>query len=465
MLKYLSLLLWVLADIPDPEKLYFTQQLDHFNSAEVRTFHQKVLFVDKYYSKGGPIFLYAGNEGAIEQFYYNTGLVFDWAPEFRALVLFPEHRYYGDSLPFGPTDSFQNENLGWLRIEQAIADYASIVDWVKFKFHAEDATVIAFGGSYGGVLAAALRIHYPASVDMALAASAPIPQTLNTVDPTLFFSTVTNVFAIHDDRCPGLVKEAFAAIDYQLLTTISSLFNVCGGLNSTADIAHLKMWATNAFTLMAMGNYPYPATFLGNLPAWPMNYTCALMLKANSPLEGLASVGNLVYNDSSSCNDIYTQYVSCADQTGCGNGLSARAWDYQECTQIIYQMTMNGVTDMFPPRVWAMANLTAYCQEHYGVAPGDAWMRLWFPLDLANITSRIIFSNGMLDPWHLGGYLEDLSEDLPAITIKDGAHHLDLRSSNPADPESVIIARRKEKSFIVKWLRELRKNGQKDVYE
>jgi len=351
MIKYLWLLVWVLADIPEPKILYFDQQLDHFNSEEQRSFRQRVFYVDTHYKKGGSIFLYAGNEGAIEQFYYNTGLVFDWASEFNALILFPEHRYYGESLPFGSTYSFKTENLGWLRVEQAIADYVTIVDWMKTKYHDEDAPVIAFGGSYGGVLAAALRIHYPASIDMALAASAPIPQTLNTVDPSLFFSTITNVFAIHDKRCPGLVKEGFAEIDSQLLSTLSSLFNVCGGLNSTADVAHLKMWMTNGFTMMAMGNYPYPANFLGNLPAWPMNYTCELMLAADSPLLGLANVGNVVYNDSSSCNDIYTQYVSCADQTGCGNGLSARAWDYQECTQIIYQMTMNGVTDMFPPRV------------------------------------------------------------------------------------------------------------------
>ena len=65
-------------------------------------------------------------------------------------------------------------------------------------------------------------------------------------------------------------------------------------------------------------------------------------------------------------------------------------------------------------------------------------------------------SNGLLDPWSAGGVKTRLSESLVAILIPDGAHHLDLRGSNPSDPPSVLEARQKEKAIVQSWIEKYR---------
>ncbi len=82
---------------PVPAPLWFTQNVDHFNFRVSATFEQRVLVNTDSYQPGGPILFYCGNEGDITEFYANTGFVFDIAPTFNAVVVFAEHRYFGES--------------------------------------------------------------------------------------------------------------------------------------------------------------------------------------------------------------------------------------------------------------------------------------------------------------------------------------------------------------------------------
>ena len=62
----------------------------------------KYLVDDSSFSKTGPIIMYCGNEGPIEMFYKNAGWYNNEVKdELKGLLVYPEHRYFGVSWPFG----------------------------------------------------------------------------------------------------------------------------------------------------------------------------------------------------------------------------------------------------------------------------------------------------------------------------------------------------------------------------
>ncbi|XP_042898313.1 dipeptidyl peptidase 2 isoform X1 [Parasteatoda tepidariorum] len=441
---------------------YFDQQIDHFNfeSNSNQTFKQRFLYNDTWWDRGrGPIFFYAGNEGDIVGFWENTGYMFKIAPQFQALVVFVEHRYYGKSLPFGQ-DSFQPKSIGLLSIQQALADYAFFLKSYKKKLNADDCPVIAFGGSYGGMLAAYMKFKYPNIITGAIAASAPIYQVAGKLSGDIFFQAVTKDFQ-KEPGCENQVRAAFGQIQKWAaegasgLRDISRAFHLCKPLADNKDYDHFLRWIRNSFVSAAMMDYPYPATFMGNFPAFPVKVMCSRLLNATRPVDGLYSAAALYYNASNPpvpCFDIYQEYIYCADPTGCGLGSDSKAWDYQACTEINLEGNTNGINDMFPALPFNSTMRDDYCLKAWNVLPRRNWLDvLYWGEDIAS-SSNIVFSNGNLDPWAPGGVLQDISDTLVTVLVDGGAHHLDLRADNPLDPPSVVAARSFETRNIQKWL-------------
>jgi hypothetical protein len=71
-----------------------------------------------------PIFFYAGNEGDVWDFYKNSGFMTDTlAKEFGALVVFGEHRYFGQSFPFNKSTALSSPQNIHLTLENTMMDY------------------------------------------------------------------------------------------------------------------------------------------------------------------------------------------------------------------------------------------------------------------------------------------------------------------------------------------------------
>lgn len=200
------------------ETKYIDTPLDHFSLRYNETFKLRYLVYGKFHIKGGPIFIYAGNEGDIMMFAQNTDFIFDIAPIFNALIVFAEHRYYGESLPFGNQTFTRPENFAYLTTSQALADYVYLIEELRRTFFStmisEDTyPFIAFGGSYGGMLAAWLRMKYPNSVLGAIASSAPIWFFQDLTPCEMFYDTVTKVFAhFGTENCNKTIKATWDVI-------------------------------------------------------------------------------------------------------------------------------------------------------------------------------------------------------------------------------------------------------------
>lgn len=113
----------------------FEALVDHFSYVDNRTFSLRYLINNSYVGevsdRSSPILFYTGNEGDIELFAENTGFMWRLASELSASLVFAEHRYYGKSLPFGNESYKDPQHLGYLTSEQALADYADLLQFLN----------------------------------------------------------------------------------------------------------------------------------------------------------------------------------------------------------------------------------------------------------------------------------------------------------------------------------------------
>uniref|UniRef100_K3X632 Lysosomal Pro-X carboxypeptidase n=1 Tax=Globisporangium ultimum (strain ATCC 200006 / CBS 805.95 / DAOM BR144) TaxID=431595 RepID=K3X632_GLOUD len=474
-----------LADASNCTELYFEQVVDHFSwlpaetrdengsvtpSAKPATYKQRYLINDQFWDpsdKKAPMFFYTGNEGDVTLYANHTGLMWENAQKFNALVVFAEHRYYGKSMPFG--DDYM-KHLAYLNHEQALADFTELIFFLQKGEHkAEGHPVIVFGGSYGGMLSAWFRMKYPSIVHGAIAASAPIfgfpsfPQwkgdnywQIVTRDATPETGSAKNCVPNAKKSWQKIFALAKSEAGREKLTNI---FRLCTPLTKESEGEDLAMLTLFGFDNLAMGNFPYPSSYLTggavDLPAWPVREACSHLAgdfedvrDDDALLEALRDAGNVFNNATKDVQCL--KLPSQEDFDG--------IWDFQWCTQMLPQETYfntNGETDMFWSRNITMEQIQDHCQKTWGVTPDPNWIRVSYGDSNLRFASNIVFSNGMLDPWSSGGVHQvPEGSKVTIVNIEEGAHHLDLFFSHPDDPVSVKKARKIEVAHIRKWIDE-----------
>ncbi|KAJ8984278.1 hypothetical protein NQ317_009762 [Molorchus minor] len=344
--------------------------------------------------------------------------------------------YYGTSLPFGNLSFTDLKYLGYLSSSQALADYVYLINDLQ-KTYSKDVKrlpVVAFGGSYGGMLSAWLRMKYPNSIVGAIASSAPIWQFKDMTPCGNFDRIVTNVFeALGRGKCSLTIKNSWAVIRSETKNDtgkafLSKLWNLCSPLKSQDDVDDLIEWLSNIYINLAMVNYPYPTSFLVPLPANPVREFCS-------------EINSVKYKDNAGLLNAIGK-----------DDLGEAGWNFQACTEIVMPMCSTDF-DMFENEAWDFKKFSDACFKTEGVRPRseDVPILEYGGKDL-RYASNIVFSNGLLDPWSSGGVLSNISDSISAVIIPDGAHHFDLRANNKNDSESVRNARKFHIHQIGKWL-------------
>ncbi|ETE64189.1 Lysosomal Pro-X carboxypeptidase, partial [Ophiophagus hannah] len=336
------------------------------------------------------------------------GFMWNVAEELDAILVFAEHRYYGESLPFGNKSYTDAKHLNYLSSQQALADFAVLIQHLKNTIPGtENTPVIAIGGSYGGMLAAWFRMKYPHII-------------------------VTEDFKKSGIGCSETIKNSWAAIK-RIADT---------------DVINFREWLRGTWIYVAMVDYPYEAAFLQPLPAWPVKVICKYLKNPKLPdrllLQNIFQAVNIYYN--------YTGHASCLNLTQTTTkSLGLRGWSYQACTEMVMPMCSDSINDMFEPQKWDFHAYSEECFKAWGVRPRPSWIPTFYVCH-SHLSSPFSASNGGLDPWSGGGVTKNITDTLVAIMIPEGAHHLDLRSNNPFDPISVLQARLLEVHYMKLWL-------------
>lgn len=380
----------VLPSTANCETRFIEQRLDHFSFASNDATFRQRYFVCKPPNapkdfEAKAIFFYCGNEANVELYVNATGLMWENADSHSAVLVFAEHRFYGESLPpTPPAVSGSGRQNRFLSHELALADYAILLSSLRRTLRpatglAQPASAqsllpaVAFGGSYGGKLAAWLRMKYPSAVVGSIAASAPLLSfrgegtgvDVNDWDSGSYYAVVTRTAKFYSPHCAANIAAGIASVGKVGATAdgrrqLQRDFGLCKDPEGEYEVSMLRYFLRDAFDSLAMGNYPFASDYIAGdyrhpLPAFPFAHACSpLMMDLTSPADApklfpaLRQAVSVLYNAtrSTECFELPV-YPTPTDPGQPMDGM----WDWQWCTEQLpdsyWFSTYGGARDMF----------------------------------------------------------------------------------------------------------------------
>ncbi|KAM0724395.1 putative serine protease K12H4.7 [Formica fusca] len=432
---------------------WITQPLDHFNYRDNRTWSMRYRENSAFLRKNSSILVMIGGEWEISDGFLQGGLMYEIGSKYNALMYYTEHRYYGKSMP---TEDISTESLQYLNVDQALADLAYFIETKKKEKNLENSTVIVFGGSYAGNMAAWARLKYPHLIQGALASSAPVYAKADFYE---YYEVVTKSLGKYSEKCVEDVKTAFDSVE-ELLTTqdgpdkLKLYFNLCNvpNVKSPSDLGYLMNTLAEVFA--ATVQYDNVVNGQTKIAALCNTMTAAHL---GSPLQRLAHV----VSTPDVCLDVnYNNFVEKYQNISWDSSViqsAMRQWYHQTCTEYGYYQTTSSDKSIFGT-LFPLNYYIDMCTDLYGDYSNDKILdsrvrrtNIMYGGQLPDLTN-VIFSNGDIDPWHSLSVLKDLNTFSPAIVIKGSSHCRDMYSDEDTDLEDLKKARVRIRDIISKWI-------------
>ncbi|CAK9187664.1 unnamed protein product [Ilex paraguariensis] len=318
-----------------------------------------------------------------------------------------------------------------------------------------------------------MRLKYPHIAIGALAALAPVLQFEDLVPAETYYDIVSNDFKCETMSCFNTIKDSWDAITYEGqkndgLQLLSKMFRLCRWFIDSDSIKDefrepekaedLSDWLESAYNFLAMTDYPYPTDFVMPLPGNPINEvsedwvyhfkTClealtkwiyvVLFLFLTFLWSILISLF-LSFDDCFCCCQVCIKIDSCSDRTSILERIFEGISVYYNYTgavdcfdldddphgtdgwiwQFLLRNTVIARTQACFVHMIIITLLTKSGARRNSVSnqgQHGSLQNLGFKSALKLFGSKIIFSNGLLDPCSGGSVLEDVSETIVALT-------------------------------------------------
>lgn len=367
---------------------------------------------------------------------------------------------------------YSTQTLQLLTAQQAVADYARFIQYIKEEYNTPNSLVLTIGGSYPGWLSAMMRIRYPEVVDFAYAGSAPMKFYSQDVQQYAYYEVVTNSAEKASPGCAAAVRSMLATLQAADKPTIINKLELCSPLPDyiqqdpvSTMINEINMVVMYTFATLNMENYPPPNTslktacdaikmYVGTANPWEA-LGGFLRGYSVSPLKRGTLQANC-YNLTNQLPAGNNATITSGDWSGVGNGINGANWDFETSTLLVELIGTNGQTDMFLPRPFTLDWLTQHSKIRFNTVPHPRLLAdLWGFGDLRKIgTSFIIFTNGLNDGWSAGGWMEPIPEkDIFVLNMPNGAHHSDLlHDVITNDTPDVMAVKSTISQIIGNWL-------------